>query len=159
MQKSQQCEPDLVLSNGEGTPETPVVIEGGKWSSAVSCPPIRGITRMSGWGFFRRRLKLAPNRRMRCNLIPENRYQWMGQAMKSGRKVPFKPARDLKEGEWTCREEVEMICLRLGKGEKPGPDAVREPDVRSASGTAPAPALSPDMQVSRGHPVRVFLFC
>lgn len=131
----------------------------GKVVLCGSVPADPGNYEDVGVGIFRRRLKLAPNRRMRCNLIPENRYQWMGRAMKSGRKVPFKPARDLKEGEWTCREEVEMICLRLGKGEKPGPDAMREPDVRSASVTAPAPVLSPDMLASRGRPVRVFLFC
>ena len=112
-----------------------------------------------GEGIFRRRLKLGPNRRMRCNLIPENRDQRMGRAMQSGRKVPFKPIGDLKEGEWTCREEEEMICLRLGKGEKPGPDAVREPDVQSGLRNCSCPCFVPGHAGLTGTPVHVFLFC
>lgn len=125
---------NLVLRNLAGTAESPIVIEGGNAVLCGSVPADPGNYEKVGEGIFRRRLKLAPNRRMRYNLILENRYQRMGRAMKSGRKVPFKPVRDLKEGEWTYLEEEEMIYLRLGKGKKPGPDTVREPDLRLASG-------------------------
>ncbi len=125
---------NLVMRGLAGTPEAPITVDG---RNAVLCGSPSSQTadyEALGDGLFSRKLKLDSNRQTRYNLIIDGVYQRMGRAMKSGRKVPFKAPAELKDGEWTYDAAAEMIYVRLPAGKIPGPDTMREPDMKQASG-------------------------